>query len=123
MLVDDQKVLEEIFHKTTLPIAVHCEDELTIKNLSKYFNKYGDNIPIEKHHKIRSENACYLSSSKAIEIAKKTGARLHVFHLSTAKETHLFSNNKPSLASKQITAEVCVHHLYFVRMIIKKKVT
>ena len=113
MLIDDQKVLKEIFSKTTLPIAVHCEDELTIKkNLSKYINKYGDNIPIEKHHKIRSEKACYLSSSKAIEIAKKTGARLHVFHLSTAKETHLFSNNKP-LASKQITAEVCVHHLYF----------
>mgnify|MGYP001239784701 FL=1 len=113
MLVDDEKVLEEIFSKTTLPIAVHCEDESTIKNnLSKYRKKYGDNIPIEKHHKIRSENACYLSSSKAISIAKKTGARLHVFHLSTAKETHLFSNSKP-LASKQITAEVCVHHLYF----------
>ena len=113
MLVDDEKVLEEIFSKTTLPIAVHCEDESTIKNnLSKYRKKYGDNIPIEKHSKIRSEDACYLSSSKAIAMAKKTGARLHVFHLSTAKETHLFSNNKP-LFSKQITAEVCVHHLYF----------
>ena len=113
MLVDDEKVLEEIFSKTTLPIAVHCEDESTIKNnLSKYRKKYGDNIPIEKHSKIRSEDACYLSSSKAIAMAKKTGARLHVFHLSTAKETHLFSNNKP-LVSKQITAEVCVHHLYF----------
>ena len=113
MLVDDEKVLEEIFSKTTLPIAVHCEDESTIKNnLSKYRKKYGDNIPIEKHSKIRSEDACYLSSSKAIAIAKKTGARLHVFHLSTARETHLFSNNKP-LVSKQITAEVCIHHLYF----------
>ena len=113
MLVDDEKVLEEIFSKTTLPIAVHCEDESTIKNnLSKYRKKYGDNIPIEKHSKIRSEDACYLSSSKAIAMAKKTGARLHVFHLSTAKETHLFSNDKP-LASKQITAEVCIHHLYF----------
>ena len=113
MLVDDEKVLKEIFSKTTLPIAVHCEDELTIKNnLLKYSKKYGDKIPIEKHPKIRSEHACYLSSSKAIALAKKTGARLHVFHLSTAKETHLFSNNKP-LVSKQITAEVCVHHLWF----------
>ena len=113
MLVDDEKVLEEIFSKTTLPIAVHCEDESTIKNnLLKYIKKYGDKIPIEKHPKIRSEHACYLSSSKAIAMAKKTGARLHVFHLSTAKETHLFSNNSP-LVSKQITAEVCVHHLWF----------
>ncbi len=113
MLVDDEKVLEEIFSKTTLPIAVHCEDESTIKkNLSKYRKKYGDNIPIHKHPVIRSERACYLSSSKAIAIAKKTGARLHVFHLSTAKETHLFSNNEP-LVSKQITAEVCIHHLWF----------
>ena len=80
MLVDDQKVLEEIFSKTTLPIAVHCEDELTIKkNLSKYIYKYGDNIPIEKHHKIRSENACYLSSSKAIEIAKKNRCKITRF--------------------------------------------
>jgi len=113
MLVDDEKVLEEIFSKTNLPIAVHCEDESTINNnLMKYRKNYGDKIPIEKHPKIRSENACYLSSSKAIAIAKKTGARLHVFHLSTAKETHLFSNNKP-LVAKQITAEVCVHHLWF----------
>ena len=85
----------------------------TIKNnLSKFKKKYGDNIPVEKHSEIRSEDACYISSSKAIALAKKTGAKLHVFHLSTAKETHLFSNNKP-LVSKQITAEVCVHHLYF----------
>lgn len=123
MLVDNEKVLEEIFSKTTLPIAVHCEDESTIKNnLLKYRKQYGDNIPIEKHPEIRSEDACYISSSKAIALAKKTGARLHVFHISTAKETHLFSNNQP-LASKQITAEVCVHHLWFSEEDYKRKGT
>lgn len=113
MLVDNEKVLEEIFSNTELPIAVHCEDENTIrKNLAEYKQKYGDNIPIEKHPEIRSEESCYLSSSKAIKLAKATGARLHVFHLSTAKETQLFSGDKP-LSSKKITAEVCVHHLWF----------
>jgi len=113
MLVDNPKVLEEIFSKTNLLISVHCEDEKTIKNnLEKYLKEFGDDIPIEMHPKIRSAEACYLSSSKAIELAKKTGARLHVFHLSTEKETHLFSNKKP-LAEKKITAEVCVHHLWF----------
>lgn len=113
MLVDNPKTLEEIFSKTKLLISVHCEDEATIKNnLEKYIAEYGDDIPIELHSKIRSEEACYLSSSSAIKLAKKTGARLHIFHVSTEKETHLFSNKKP-LSEKKITAEVCIHHLWF----------
>ena len=113
MLVDDEKVLERIFASTKMLISVHCEHETTVKaNLAKYLEEYGEDIPIEMHPKIRSEEACYLSSSKAIELAKKTGARLHVFHLSTAKETKLFSNRKP-LKDKKITAEVCIHHLWF----------
>ena len=113
MLVDNLEVLEEIFSKTNLLIAVHCEDENTIsKNLNKYIDKYGDNIPIKYHPEIRNHEACYLSSSAAIKLAKKTGARLHVFHLSTAKETNLFSNKLP-LEKKKITAEVCIHHLWF----------
>ncbi|MBD44837.1 MAG: dihydroorotase [Flavobacteriaceae bacterium] len=123
MLVDNPKVLEEIFSKTNLLISVHCEDEKTIKNnLEKYLKEFGDGIPIEMHPKIRSVEACYLSSSKAIELAKKTGARLHVFHLSTEKETHLFSNKQP-LAEKKITAEVCVHHLWFTEEDYKAKGT
>lgn len=113
MLVDDPKVLEEIFSKTDLLISVHCEDEATIKsNLEKFQSEYGDNIPVSYHPVIRSEEACYISSSRAIALAKKTGARLHVFHLSTEKETHLFSKKK-NLADKKITAEVCIHHLWF----------
>ncbi|WP_127846716.1 dihydroorotase [Psychroflexus aestuariivivens] len=113
MLVDDKKVLEEIFKHSPLIIATHCEDETTIQNnLEEYRKKYGDDIPIESHPKIRSEEACYLSSSNAVALAKKTGARLHVFHLSTAKELKLFSNKKP-LKDKKITAEVCIHHLWF----------
>ncbi|RFN59394.1 dihydroorotase [Marixanthomonas ophiurae] len=113
MLVDDPETIENIFSKTKLLISTHCEDEATIKkNLEEHIKEYGDNIPLEKHPVIRSEEACYLSSSKAIELAKKTGARLHVFHLSTAKETKLFSNKKP-LSEKKITAEVCIHHLWF----------
>ena len=113
MLVDNEEVLEKIFSSTKMLIAVHCEDEATIKkNLDTYLKDYGDDIPIEFHPKIRSEKACYLSSSKAIALAKKTGARLHVFHLSTAKETALFTNKIP-VEKKQITAEVCIHHLWF----------
>ncbi len=113
MLVDNQETLEKIFSSTKMLIAVHCEDETTIKNnLEKYKAEYGEDIPVTVHHLIRSEEACYLSSSKAIELAKKTGARLHVFHLSTAKEMTLFTNKIP-LEEKQITAEVCVHHLWF----------
>jgi len=113
MLVDNEAVLEKIFSSTQMLIAVHCEDEQTIKdNLEKYKAEYGEDIPVTAHHLIRSEEACYLSSSKAVALAKKTGARLHVFHLSTAKEMELFTNKIP-LEEKKITAEVCVHHLWF----------
>ena len=113
MLVDDEVALEKIFSSTKMLIAVHCEDETTIKNnLEQYKKEFGDEIPVTKHHLIRSEEACYISSSKAIALAKKTGARLHVFHLSTAKEMELFTNKIP-LKDKMITAEVCVHHLWF----------
>ncbi len=113
MLVDDEKVLEKIFQESPVIIAAHCEDEATIKkNLQECVERYGDDIPIELHPKIRSEEACYLSSSRAVALAKKTGARLHVFHLSTAKELKLFDNKK-ALKDKKITAEVCVHHLWF----------
>lgn len=113
MLVDNPEVLEKIFSSTNLLIAVHCEDEAIIRaNMEEFTSKYGEDISIENHPIIRSEEACYLSSSKAIELAKKTGARLHVFHLSTAKETKLFSNKIP-LKDKKITAEVCIHHLWF----------
>lgn len=113
MLVDNLEILEKIFKSTDLLISVHCEDEATIKtNLEVYKARYGDDIPVHFHPIIRSEEACYLSSSKAIELAKKTGARLHVFHLSTGKETELFDNNIP-LKDKKITAEVCIHHLWF----------
>ena len=113
MLVDNEATLEKIFSSTKMLIAVHCEDEATIKaNTQKYIEEYGEDIPVTAHHLIRSEEACYLSSSKAIALAKKTGARLHVFHLSTAKEMELFTNKIP-LEEKRITAEVCIHHLWF----------
>jgi len=123
MLVDDPKVLENIFKSTNMVISVHCEDEATIReNLKAHVEKYGDDIPLEKHPIIRSEEACYLSSSTAIALAKKTGARLHVFHLSTGKETNLFRNDIP-LKDKKITAEVCIHHLWFSDEDYKKKGT
>ncbi|CAM1343000.1 dihydroorotase [Tenacibaculum aestuarii] len=123
MLVDNEEVLEKIFSSTDMLISVHCEDEATIrKNTEEYQAKYGDDIPVKYHPLIRSEEACYLSSSKAIELAKKTGARLHIFHLSTEKETHLFRNDIP-LEEKQITAEVCVHHLWFTDADYDKKGT
>ena len=113
MLVDDKEVLEKIFSSTKMLIATHCEDEGTIqKNLEAQKAIHGDDIPMHLHPKIRSEEACYISSSNAIALAKKTGARLHVFHLSTAKETELFTNEIP-LEEKKITAEVCIHHLWF----------
>ncbi|MET0760499.1 MAG: dihydroorotase [Flavobacterium sp.] len=113
MLVDNETTLERIFSSTPMLIAVHCEDEETIKNnLEKYKAEYGEEVPVQVHHLIRSEEACYISSSKAVALAKKTGARLHVFHLSTAKEMELFTNKIP-LEDKKITAEVCVHHLWF----------
>lgn len=113
MLVDDEAVLEKIFKSTDMVISTHCEDEETIReNLAIYKERYGDDIPMNLHPIIRSEEACYISSSRAIALAKKTGARLHVFHLSTGKETELFDNSIP-LAEKKITAEVCIHHLWF----------
>lgn len=113
MLVDNPEVLEKIFSSTDLLISVHCEDEETIRaHTKKFMEEYGDDIPIKFHPAIRSSEACYLSSSRAIELAKKTGARLHVFHLSTAKEMALFTNKIP-LKDKKITAEVCIHHLWF----------
>jgi dihydroorotase len=113
MLVDNEVVLEKIFSSTPMLIAVHCEDEATIKaNLEKYNEQYGEDIPVACHPLIRSAEACYISSSKAVALAKKTGARLHVFHLSTAKEMELFTNKIP-LEEKKITAEACVHHLWF----------
>lgn len=113
MLVDNEAVLEKIFSSTSMLIAVHCEDEQTIKdNLAAFKSEYGEDVPVTAHHLIRSEEACYLSSSKAVALAKKTGARLHIFHLSTAKEMELFTNAIP-LQDKKITAEVCIHHLCF----------
>jgi len=113
MLVDDEAVIEKIFSSTEMVISAHCEDETTVKeNLAKYQALYGEDIPLKYHPIIRSEEACYLSSSRAIALAEKTGARLHVFHVSTGKETGLFRNDIP-LKEKKITAEVCVHHLWF----------
>ena len=113
MLVDNEAVIEKIFMNTEMVISAHCEDESTIKaNLASYMAQYGDDIPVKYHPLIRSAEACYLSSSRAIALAKKTGARFHVFHLSTGKETELFRNDIP-LEDKKITAEVCIHHLWF----------
>ena len=112
MLVNKKEVLKEIFKTSKLVISVHCEDELTIKNnLNHYLKIYGKNIPFKFHPKIRSSEACFKSSSDAVKLAVETGARLHVFHLSTANETKLFS--KIPLEEKQITSEVCTHHLWF----------
>ncbi|WP_343488076.1 dihydroorotase [Allomuricauda sp. d1] len=123
MLVDDDAVIEKIFSNTEMVISAHCEDEDTIrKNLATYKERYGDDIPVKYHAIIRSEEACYLSSSKAIRLAKKTGARLHVFHLSTGKETDLFRNDIP-LKEKKITAEVCIHHLWFSEVDYEEKGT
>ncbi|MGB5653888.1 MAG: dihydroorotase [Robiginitalea sp.] len=113
MLVDDQAVLERIFRSTEMVICAHCEDETTIReNTARYAELYGEDIPMKFHPEIRSTAACYLSSSQAIALARKTGARLHVFHLSTGKETALFRNDIP-LSEKKITAEACIHHLWF----------
>ncbi|MBB5394860.1 dihydroorotase [Mucilaginibacter sp. AK015] len=113
MLVDNPHTLENLFAQSPMLIATHCEDEGTIKsNLAHYKQLLGDNIPVRLHPKIRSAEACYLSSSMAVELAKKHNTRLHILHISTAKETHLFSNDIP-LADKRITAEACIHHLWF----------
>lgn len=114
MLVDREKTLEELFEKVPpLLLATHCEDEGTIRaNIEKYKAIYGENIPIEMHPIIRSEEACYLSSSMAVRLAKKYNTRLHVLHISTEKELALFDNSIP-LEKKRITAEACIHHLWF----------
>lgn len=113
MLVDNQDILENIFRNAPILIATHCEDEATIRaNTEKYVAQYGDNIPFNLHPVIRSEEACYLSSSKAVELAKRNNARLHILHISTGKETALFSNEQP-LGEKRITSEACIHHLWF----------
>ncbi len=113
MLVDNEKTLAGLFSNVPMLIATHCEDELTVqKNLAEAKLKYGNEIPMELHPIIRSEEACYLSSSLAVNLAENHGARLHVLHISTAKETELFRNDIP-LNEKKITAEACVHHLWF----------
>ncbi|WP_424962624.1 dihydroorotase [Ekhidna sp.] len=113
MLVDDPDTLEKIFCNAPILIATHCEDEATIRaNTEKYVAQYGDDIPFKYHPIIRSEEACYLSSSKAIELAKKCNTRLHILHISTGKETNLFTNEIP-LRDKRITSEACIHHLWF----------
>jgi len=113
MLVDNEEELDEIFAKIKMLIAVHAEDDVMIRNnLAAYKEKYGENIPVEFHGLIRSREACYASSSKAIARAKKFGTRLHIFHLSTADELSLFDNTLP-LREKKFTAEVCIHHLWF----------
>lgn len=113
MLVDNEDTLAGIFSKAPTLVAVHCEDEATIiENTKLYHDKYGDDVPAKIHPEIRSEEACYLSSSKAVRLAKEHNTRLHVLHLTTAREMELFTNDIP-LHKKKITAEVCVHHLWF----------
>ncbi|BDX37185.1 dihydroorotase [Tenuifilaceae bacterium CYCD] len=113
MLVDSRESLDKIFKLSPTLIATHCEDETTIRNnIELYKQKYGDNIDFKYHAEIRSEEACYLSSSLAVEFAKKYDSRLHILHLSTAKELSLL-NSKVPLKDKKITGEVCVHHLWF----------
>lgn len=113
MLVDKKETLEGLFSKCKMLIATHCEDEATIKhNMQVYKDKYGEDVPVEYHPLIRSEEACYKSSSLAVELAKKYNTRLHILHISTAKEVELFDNKTP-LREKRITAEACIHHLWF----------
>ena len=113
MLVDNNEALSEIFKITCMPIACHCEHEPTIKkNIDHYKNIYGEEIPVSLHPAIRSREACFLSSSIAVELAQKHNTRLHLLHLSTADEMKLLHNDLP-LSEKLITGEVCVHHLWF----------
>lgn len=113
MLVDDEKTLEGLFRSVPMLIATHCEDEATIrKNTEIFKRKYGNDIPFSAHPEIRNEEACFKSSSLAIELAKKYNTRLHILHISTNNELILFDNSIP-LEQKRITSEVCVHHLYF----------
>lgn len=113
LLVDDERALNKLFQHVEILIATHCEDEQTIKsNTQAFINKYGEDIPIKYHPLIRSEEACYKSSSHAVELAKQYGTRLHILHISTAKELSLFDNSIP-LQQKKITSEACIHHLWF----------
>ncbi|MFP5081070.1 dihydroorotase [Pedobacter sp. JCM 36344] len=113
MLVDNQAVLENIFKEAPILVATHCEDEQTIqRNLATYKEKYGDALTPSMHPLIRSAEACYISSSMAVQLAKKHNTRLHILHISTAKEVGLFDNTLP-LKEKRITAEACIHHLWF----------
>ncbi|RIJ45358.1 dihydroorotase [Maribellus luteus] len=112
MLVDDEKTLSEIFRHAPTLVATHCEDEATIqRNIETARHRYGENVPISRHCHIRSDEACYISSSKAVELASNFDTRLHVLHLSSAKEMSLF--HRGNVSDKNITAEVCVHHLWF----------
>lgn len=113
MLVDDEHVLSRIFANTSGTVVTHCEDETTIRNNTAAFReRYGENIPMNFHPVIRNDEACYISSELAVSLAQKHQTRLHIFHLSTAKELSFFTNEIP-LKDKRITSEVCVHHLYF----------
>ncbi|MCB0755697.1 MAG: dihydroorotase, partial [Flavobacteriales bacterium] len=113
MLVDNEETLDGIFSECPMLIATHCEDEATVRaNSAAAQEQFGEDVPIAQHPIIRSVEACYLSSSKAVELAKKHNTRLHILHISTEKETHLFDNSVP-LAEKRITAEACIHHLTF----------
>jgi dihydroorotase len=113
MLVDDEQTLEKIFQNFPGLIATHCEDEATIrKNSEEYRSRFGEDVPVKYHPLIRSEEACWLSSSRAVNLAKKHGTQLHILHISTAKELQLFGNKIP-LSEKKITAEACIHHLWF----------
>lgn len=113
MLVDDEKTLGELFSRAELIVAAHCEDETTIrKNTEIFKEKYGENVPFTAHPLIRSEEACYLSSSKAVSLAKANNTKFHVLHISTGKETGLFDNSIP-LKDKLITSEACIHHMWF----------
>ena len=113
MLVDNEKTLDALFAQSPLLIATHCEDEATIRrNAAAARERFGTEIPVQQHPVIRSAEGCYLSSSLAVELAKRHNTRLHILHISTADEVSLFRNDIP-LAEKRITAEVCVHHLTF----------
>jgi len=113
MLVDDQQALEQVFAESPVLITTHCEDEATVRaNTRHYQEQYGDDIPMHYHPSIRSEEACYLSSARAVEMAQKHGSRLHILHLSTARELDLFEPRRFE-PGKRITAEACVHHLWF----------
>ncbi len=113
MLVDNRDTLNTLFRESPLLIATHCEDEATIReNTSKIKQKYGEKPPFSVHPFIRSEEACYRSSSMAADLATKHNSRLHILHISTARELSLFRNDIPS-SEKQITSEACIHHLWF----------